>query len=130
MEQARISTFRPRLAIAQGVFDVLTGVWPLVHMRSFTAVTGPKREHWLVKTAGVLIAAIGGALTAAGKRRRVTPEVAFLAAGSAFGLAAIDMVYVAKRRISPVYLADAIVELGLVVAWAAAPRSAPMVQPE
>src|SRR3954466_12104594 len=48
MEEGSAKGFRPRLAIAQGVFDVLTGAWPLLHMRSFTAVTGPKREHWLV----------------------------------------------------------------------------------
>jgi hypothetical protein len=41
-----------------------------------------------------------------------------VAAGSAAALATIDVVYVAKRRISPVYLLDAIAEIALVAAWA------------
>ena len=33
------------------------GAWPLVHMRSFEWVSGPKTDHWLVQTvAGLLIA--------------------------------------------------------------------------
>jgi hypothetical protein len=40
-----------------------------------------------------------------------------VAAGGAAALAAIDTVYVAKRRISPVYLLDAVAEIGLVAGW-------------
>jgi len=40
-----------------------------------------------------------------------------LAAGSAGSLAAIDIVYVAKRRIWPIFLLDAVVEMGLVAGW-------------
>ena len=44
------------LAHAQGGYYAITGVWPLVHMRSFEAVTGPKQDHWLVHTvAGLLV---------------------------------------------------------------------------
>lgn len=60
---------------------------------------------------------IGGVVGLAGYRRRVTPEVALLAAGSAAGLAAIDIVYVARRRIRPVYLLDAAAEAGLIALW-------------
>ena len=107
-----------RLAFAQGVFYVVTGVWPLVSMRTFEAITGPKTDRWLVKTVGALVTAIGGGLMLAGRRRRTTPEIALLAAGSAAGLATIDIVYVAKGRISPVDLLDAAIELPLAAAWA------------
>ena len=40
-----------------------------------------------------------------------TPEIAGIAAGCAGGLAAIDLVYVLRGRISPVYLLDAALEL-------------------
>ena len=106
-----------RLALAQGAFYVATGVWPLVSIRTFEAVTGPKVDRWLVKTVGALVTVIGGVLVAAGSQRRVTPEIASLAGGSAVALASIDAVYVAKGRISPIYLLDAIVELPLAVAW-------------
>lgn len=42
-----------------------------------------------------------------------------LAAGSAAALAGIDLVYVARRRISPRYLADAAVQVGLLCGLAA-----------
>ena len=43
------------LAWVQAGYFVVTGVWPIVHMRSFLAVTGPKTDLWLVKTIGVLV---------------------------------------------------------------------------
>ncbi len=95
-------------------------------MRTFERVTGPKVDRWLVQTVGVLVLVIGGALALGGARRRLTPELALLAAGSAAGLAAIDVVYVARRRIAPIYLLDALAEvlllLGLVVGWLASFR--------
>ena len=105
------------LPLIQGAYDVLTGIWPLVDMTTFERVTGGKTDRWLVKTVGVLVAAIGSALLVAGSRRRVPPEIVVLGAGSAAGLAAIDAVYVARRRISPIYLLDAVAEVAFVLAW-------------
>lgn len=105
------------LALGQGVYFITTGVWPLLHIESFERVTGPKVDRWLVKTVGVLVTVIGGVLLLALRRREVTPEVVTLAAGSAGALAAIDVVYVARERIRPIYLADAAAELALVSAW-------------
>ena len=65
----------------------------------------------------MLVGVIGAVLGLAAWRRRLTPEIETLAVGSALGLAAIDVVYVARRRIRPVYLLDAAAELGLVVGW-------------
>ncbi len=63
----------------------------------------------------------GAALIVAGARRAVQPPEAVLGAGSAAALAAVDLWYAGvRRRIAPVYLADAAVELGLVAAWVAA----------
>jgi energy-converting hydrogenase Eha subunit E len=104
-------------ALGQGVFYALTGLWAIVHLPSFEAVTGPKTDDWLVKTVGVLVTVIGGVLVLAARRRRITAEVALLAAGSALGLAAIDLIYALSGVISPIYLLDAAVELGLAGLW-------------
>ncbi|MGH7277446.1 MAG: hypothetical protein ACREJG_02050 [Candidatus Rokuibacteriota bacterium] len=106
-----------RLSLAQGLYFLVTGLWSLVSIRTFFAVTGPKTDVWLVKTVGVLVAVIGAVLMAAGMRRHTPPELPLLAAGSAAGLAGIDTVYVARRRISPIYLLDAVVEAALVTCW-------------
>jgi hypothetical protein len=99
--------------LAQGAYYVATGVAPFVSRRAFEAVTGPKREWWLVETVGVLVTAVGGGLIGAAARDRLTPELLTIAAGCAGGLAAIDVVYVARRRIAPTYLADAAIQLAL-----------------
>lgn len=112
------------LAAVQGAYYFVTGVWPLLSLRSFMAVTGPKVDTWLVRTVGVLVALIGGALASAGARRAVTPELSGLAAGSALGLATIDTVYATKGRISRIYLLDALVEIALVAGWVLAARGA------
>jgi len=107
------------LAVGQGLYYTATGLWPIVHLRSFEKVTGPKPEGWLVKTVGALITMIGGVVLWSGlKRCRVSTEVRMLAAGSAAALGAVDVLYPLKGRISPVYLADALPEAALVAAWA------------
>jgi len=111
------------IAILQGLYYLPTGIWPLVSLRTFMAVTGPKVDGWLVKTVGALITVVGGVLMLAGLRGRVTPELRLLAVGSAAGLAAVDVVYVARRRISPIYLLDALGEGILIGAWIAAMRT-------
>lgn len=105
------------LAWLQGIFYLLTGLWPLLHMPSFLAVTGPKVDLWLVKTVGVLIVVIGAVLILGARRRSVGPEVALLAVGSAASLAGVDLVYALSDRIWDVYLLDALAEIGLIVLW-------------
>lgn len=111
---------RRKFAQLQGAFFVVSGVWPIVHIRSFEQVTGPKVDRWLVKTVGALISVIGGALLdGASRKEGPSTDLITAAAGSAAALAVVDVVYVARRRISPIYLLDAVVELGIVACWAA-----------
>lgn len=86
-------------------------------MSTFERVTGPKTDRWLVKTVGVLVTAIGGALAVAAAQRTVSPEARLLAVASAGGLTVIDLIYVAKGSIRPVYLLDAAAELALMGGW-------------
>jgi len=106
------------LAVGQGLLYLATGVWPLVHIESFQAVTGPKTDLWLVQTVGVLVSVIGAVLLSAASAKRITPEVVLLAVGAAVGLAVIDVVFVVRGVISTVYLADAAVEIALAAGWA------------
>jgi hypothetical protein len=113
---------RRRIARFQAVYYVATGVWPIASMRTFEAVTGPKTEDWLVRTVGLLAATIG--LVLGGRTIRVTtsarrdgePDVA-LGVGSALAFATTDVAHVVRREISPIYLADAALELALVAGW-------------
>jgi hypothetical protein len=107
-----------QLLFAQGAYYAAAGLWPLVHMRSFLGVTGPKSDLWLVKTVALLIIAIGASLITAAYIAAPGPESYVLAVGSAVALTAVDVVYSIKRRISYVYLADAAAEVALLWLWA------------
>jgi hypothetical protein len=43
---------RKWIMIGQGAFYLSSGVWPLISMRTFERITGPKTDKWLVKTGG------------------------------------------------------------------------------
>ena len=116
----RSAVSRQMIAKLQGGYYLATGIWPLVSMRSFEAITGPKTDKWLVKTVGVLVSVIGATLWVGATQRQIRPELKLLATCSAAGLAAIDIVYVAQRRISPIYLLDAALEAAIVASWKAA----------
>jgi hypothetical protein len=108
--------------VVQGLFLLATGIWPLLHLRSFEAVTGPKVDDWLVKTMGALLAVTGGSLIVGELEGSRSRAVAALGIGSAAALGAADIVYVTRRRISPIYLADAVAQLGIIGAWLAEAR--------
>ena len=70
-----------------------------------------------MRTVGLLVAAIGAALAVAGWRDMYDASIVVLAIAAAAGLATVDLVYVARRVIAPIYLADAVVEIALIAGW-------------
>ncbi|HYF48745.1 MAG TPA: hypothetical protein VEJ63_05040 [Planctomycetota bacterium] len=108
------------LLLAQGAYFVVTGLWPIVSIRTFQMVTGPKRDLWLVKTLGAVIAAIAIPLLIAGSRTAPGPEVLVLAILSALALMLVDVIYSLRRVISYIYLVDAGVEAALLAAYGVA----------
>ena len=110
---------RPHLApLSQGLFYVATGVWPIVHLRSFEKVTGPKVDKWLVRTFGGLVAAVGVTLIAGAFERKPSRALQILGIGSALALGAADVLYALRGKISKVYLGDAAAEGAIAATWA------------
>jgi hypothetical protein len=108
---------RKKLSMVHGAFFVASGLWPLISMRTFEKVTGPKEDDWLVKTVGLLIAVSGATLLRSGLRSTVSDEIALNSAGQAFALGSISLIYSLKGRISKVYLLDTTIEYALVALW-------------
>src|SRR5204863_6893437 len=111
----------------QTSYFLVTGLWPLISIRTFIRVTGQKTDHlltareadhWLVMTAGVLITSIALSLLSSAWKRRAAAETITVAIGAAIGLTAIDIVYVYRGVIQPIYLLDAAIEIVLLMAWA------------
>lgn len=108
------------VALVQGVYFLVTGIWPLVSLRTFLMVTGDKTDKWLVQIVGLLITAIAVCILLAAYRQELTPAVITLAIGSAAALGAADVIFVVRRVIPKIYLADAVAEAILIVAWVVA----------
>lgn len=106
------------MARSHSAYYIATGIWPLVHMRSFELVAGRKKDRWLVRTVGVLVTAIGAGIGLAQARLELTPSMRILAMFAAAGLAGIDIYYAGTGRIRRVYLVDAAIEVVLALVWA------------
>jgi hypothetical protein len=117
MKQPKKLLSAGRIALLQGSVFLVSGVWPVLHMRSFEAVAGRKTDKWLVKTVGLLVAVAGAVLLRARSAGRISPDVAAMAAGSAGGLAAIDFVYGTRGVIPRRYLLDGLMELAFALSW-------------
>jgi hypothetical protein len=106
------------LGYSQGMYYVLTGLWPILHLESFMAVTGPKTDTWLVKMVGLLAASIGIYLVRVTVRRTANTDTALLCILSAISFLAIDIYYAgAIDRIRNIYLADLVPELVFTAGW-------------
>jgi hypothetical protein len=74
--------WRRRILALQALYYLATGLWPLVHLSSFEAVTGPKTDDWLVHMVGLLAMVSGASLGMAVIRDRSrAPEAMVLAIG-------------------------------------------------
>lgn len=99
------------LLTTMGVYFFITGLWPILHIKSFMWVTGPKKEIWLVKTVGLLV--INSSLLFLLPWFYGTTasfELKALAIMNAFSLMIIDIYYALTGRIRKIYLLDAGVE--------------------
>jgi hypothetical protein len=104
------------IILAQGAGYIATGAWPIVSMRTFEAVTGPKHDDWLVRIVGALAVVIGGGLLAGRDHPSVIRP---FAVGGAVAFAAADVIGVASGRLRRIYLLDAALESVLLAAWGA-----------
>jgi hypothetical protein len=108
---------RRRTALAmQAGYYLASGSFPLVSRRGFEALTGPKRDWWLVQTVALLAVSAGVALSQGARRPEPLPETVVLSALCAASFTVIDTVYSLAGTISPIYLADAAIELALIAA--------------
>lgn len=102
----------------QGVYFLVTGIWPLVYYSSFETITGPKTDVWLVKAVGALLAVTGCTLlNAALHPGAATMGTLIIGAGTALVLLLVDLIYVSKAVISKIYLLDACIQLLLITLW-------------
>ena len=112
--------------LAQGLYYIVAGLWPLVDLRSFEALTGPKPDRFVVEATGLLFAASGAALAVGAVARGQDRSSRILSA-----LVPMTSTFVALRhrpQVRAVYLADAAAQFGMAV-WVTASRATPRTSP-
>lgn len=105
------------IALAQGIYFFLTGLWPIVDIHSFMLVTGPKTDIWLVKMVGLLTMAISFMLLMVALKRMITIETLVIILGAGFSYFLIDIIYSLEKVIRYVYLGDAALQVLFMGAW-------------
>lgn len=104
------------ILIFMGIYYLLTALWPLIHINSFEAVTGKKRNHWLVYTVASLLLVSSIVYVYTGFKSTHFPvEIIILSVGNALVLTIIDIVFVFLRKIRKIYLLDASMEILLII---------------
>ncbi len=110
---------RKRVLTFQGLYYLLTAIWPLVHIPSFLWLTGFKTDIWLVKTVGMLILCIALALLLELYTGKPSLPVGVLGFSCCVGFPVIDLYYTLNGTIHEIYLLDAILQLLLLCGWIA-----------
>jgi hypothetical protein len=108
--------FRSLLWI-QGVYTLITAIWPLIHIESFMQVTGNKTDVWLVKTVGALLIPVALCLLMHLFIDIDRRPVALLGGLTAVAFSCVDFYYALNDVISDIYLADGAIEIVFVLVW-------------
>ena len=105
------------IPLIQAIFYGFTGIWPLIHLDSFLAVTGPKTDIWLVKTVGILIVPYSLLCFYAAFNSKRIPVIALANIICCLGLAIVDIYYYFRSVIKWVYLVDSVIEIFFLIYW-------------
>jgi hypothetical protein len=105
------------LLVTQAAYIFITAVWPIIHIESFMAVTGPKTDIWLVKTVGALLLPVSICMLSYLRIKTPDTPIFTLGIGIAVAFIIVDVYYSTLDVISDIYLADAAAELLFLIGW-------------
>jgi len=112
-----------RVALAHVAYWTFGALWPLADIKSFEKITGHKREDWLVRTVALMMLSVVVSLETMRRTRRDDLVMRVLGATSSAALGGVALVAPLVGRISPVYLMDALVDMGLLCGWIVGDRA-------
>ncbi|MHB8840367.1 MAG: hypothetical protein ACYC56_01035 [Candidatus Aquicultor sp.] len=101
--------------VFQGVYYLITAIWPLISLRTFMIFAGSKPDRFIFWTVDLLILAIASTLLFATVKGDLG-TAAFLGIASTLTFIAVEAVYAGK--ISPWFWADFAVEVVILVTLA------------
>ena len=95
------------ILLFQGVYYLLTAIWPAINLESFMAFAGPKPDRFIFWTVDLLILTIGAAVLF-GIWKGELGTAAFLGGTAALAFIIVEVAF--YGRISPWFLLDFAIE--------------------
>lgn len=105
------------LAMVQGMYDLLGGLWPLLHLQSFEQVTGPKSDDWLVRSVAGILVVVGIGLLYDASHHRLAAGMRRTAAGISLVLALVALISSTAGWVSWLYFIDGLAHASFFLGW-------------
>lgn len=107
---------RRRLAImAQGLYYMLTGLWPLAHFSSYSRALALPVNPFQAQVFGAVLVVIGAHFMEAGRREPPGPSATLLGVAVACAIAVVDMVWLPRLGSVSVLWIDLVAEVAIAV---------------
>lgn len=107
------------VGVTHAAFFLIGGLWPLVDMQSFESVTGPRSDHWLVRSLAGMLIIVGAALIWSVQRGHIDHSMRGVAAGSSGMLALVALISGMNGPVDPVSVIGASLHGVLALCWVA-----------
>ena len=122
----RPDRWRRWVLAAQGIYYIVTGLWPLLHFSSFASVVAFRVNPFQAHVFAALIIVIGGSLLEATRREPPGPFPTMLGIGVASAIALVSLVWLPRLGVASLLWADLAVEVAFAIALAILyPRTPP-----
>lgn len=89
--------WRRRVVLAQGVYYLLAGIWPLVHFPSYADVVAFAINPFQAQAFGAVIAVVGGSLVESARRTPPTVYPTALAIAVAGAIALVSLIWLPRE---------------------------------
>ncbi len=114
MEQTRLSRY---LILAHGGYLCIGGLWPLIHMDSFEAVTGPKVDEFLVRSIALILLLTAAVLFSQLHGKELELSAVIMGMGISLILGSIAIISAALGYIRAVYFLDGALHVLFGIGW-------------
>lgn len=122
----RRDRWRRWVLAGQGVYYVVTGLWPLLHFSSFARVVAFQVNAFQAQAFAALMLVVGGCLLEAARREPPGPFPTLLGIGVAGAIAVVSLVWLPRLAVASGLWLDLAVEVAIAIALAALyPRTSP-----
>lgn len=108
--------WRRRVLAGQGVYYILTGLWPLIHFSSFASAVAMQLNPFQVHAFAAVIVVVGGSLLEAARREPPGPFPTLLGAAIAAALSIVSLWWLPRLGEASVLWIDLVLEVALAVA--------------